>query len=218
MSVQLARYLKDFGAPPRAPASFLKPPAFAADDMAAGADEAPAMVPAAPPVDVEAERAEAFAEGRAEAEAELSARHAAEIASREEAHAAELAALAERYEGQYAAALAERFATMAAGTADLVAAQVAPVLAPLLGEALTARAVSDLAAMVAEGLQAGEGMTITVKGPESLFEKLKSHFAEPAPVFRHVEMQDVDLTVEFGETVLVTRMAAWADTVRKVLA
>ena len=29
---------------------------------------------------------------------------------------------------------------------------------------------------------------------------------------------DLDLAVEFGETVLVTRMAAWADTVRKVLA
>jgi len=46
----------------------------------------------------------------------------------------------------------------------------------------------------------------------------QSHFEEPAPVFRHVEMQDVDLTVEFGDAVLVTRMAAWADTVRKVLA
>jgi len=218
MSVQLARYLKDFGAPPRAAASFLKPPAFPADDMAAGADDAPAMAPAAPPVDVEAERAEAFAEGRAAAEAELQARHEAELAERAEAHAAELAALSARYEADYAAALAGRFATMAAEAADRVAADVAPVLAPLLGEALTARAIEDLARMVAEGLQAGEGLTITVKGPENLFEKLKSHFAEPAPVFRHVEMQDVDLTVEFGETVLVTRMAAWADTVGKVLA
>ena len=57
-----------------------------------------------------------------------------------------------------------------------------------------------------------------VKGPANLFEQLKTRFDEPAPVFRHVETQDVDLTVEFGETVLVTRMAAWADTVRKVLA
>ena len=62
------------------------------------------------------------------------------------------------------------------------------------------------------------GVTITVKGPANLFEQLKSHFDHEAPVFRHVEMQDVDLTVEFGDTVLVTRLAAWADTVRKVLA
>ena len=61
-------------------------------------------------------------------------------------------------------------------------------------------------------------MTITVKGPLNLFEQLKSHFEDPMPAVRHVEVQDVDLTVEFGETVLVTRMAAWADTVRKVLA
>ena len=74
------------------------------------------------------------------------------------------------------------------------------------------------ARMIAEGLQDGEGVAITVKGPENLFEQLKARFEEPAPVFRHVETQDVDLTVEYGDTVLVTRMAAWADTVRKVLA
>lgn len=215
MSVQLARYLKDFGAPPRA-APLFRQPAFSEDE--AGVGDAEPMPPAPPPVDLAAERAEAFAEGRAEAEAELAARHAAACAARDEAHAAELAALKERFEADYARALAERFSTMAAEAADIVAAQVAPVLAPLLNDALTARAVADLAKMVAEGLQAGEAMTITVKGPASLFEQLKSHFAAPAPVFRHVEMQDVDLTVEFGETVLVTRMAAWADTVRKVLA
>ena len=74
------------------------------------------------------------------------------------------------------------------------------------------------ARMVAEGLTDGEGVAITVKGPLNLFEQLKSHFEDAAPVFRHVEVQDVDLTVEFGDAVLVTRMAAWADTVRKVLA
>jgi hypothetical protein len=37
-------------------------------------------------------------------------------------------------------------------------------------------------------------------------------------VFRHVETADVDLTVEFGDAILVTRIAAWSDTVRKVLA
>ena len=72
--------------------------------------------------------------------------------------------------------------------------------------------------MVASGLKAGEGLTVTVKGPKRLFDLLQSHFTEEAPVFRHEEVDDLDLTVEFGETVLVTRMAAWADTVRKVLA
>jgi len=217
MSVQLARYLKDFGAPPRARTpAFQSAPAFGPDEPAAPAAEALAM-PALPPVDIEAERAEAHAEGRAEAEAELAARHEAEVAALKAAQQTEIEALKARYEQDYAAALAERFSTLAGDVGDLVCAQVAHVLAPVLGEALTKGAVADLARMVAEGLPEGEGMTITVKGPANLFEQLKSHFGEAAPVFRHVEMQDVDLTVEFGDTVLVTRMAAWADTVRKVL-
>ena len=217
MSVHLARYLKDFGAPPR-----MKPPAFPSARFAPEAESAEAqaftMAPALPAVDVEAERAEAFAEGRAAAETELQAKHEADMAALREAHRAEIEALAMRYEQDYAAALAERFATLMGEVADLVAAQAAQVLAPVMSQVLTKGAISDLARLVAEGLKEGEGMTITVKGPLDLFEQLKSHFEEPAPVFRHVEMQDVDLTVEFGDAVLVTRMAAWADTVRKVLA
>jgi hypothetical protein len=107
---------------------------------------------------------------------------------------------------------------LTAEVADLVAAQAAQVLAPVMSLVLTKGAVADLARMITEGLAGGEGVTVTVKGPANLFEQLKSHFEDTMPVFKHVEMQDVDLTVEFGETVLVTRMAAWADTVRKVLA
>lgn len=217
MSVQLARYLKDFGAPPRA-----RTPAFQSSAVAQEENNAVAaafMMPSPEPaVDIEAERTEAFAEGRAQAETELQAQHDAAIAALKEAHQAELDALKARYEQDYAAALAERFSGLTAAVADTVAAQTAQVLAPIMNLVLTKSAIADLARMIAEGLQGGEGITVTVKGPVDLFEQLKSHFEDPAPVFRHVEMQDVDLTVEFGETVLVTRMAAWADTVRKVLA
>lgn len=216
MSTHLARYLKDFGAPPRIQAPVFPQPRFAQEGAVPA--EPFALPPALPPVDVEAERADAYAEGRAEAGTELAATHEAEIAALNEAHRAELEALRTRYEQDYAAALAERFSTLAETVSDRVAAQAAQVLAPVMSQVLTKGAVADLARMIAEGLQEGEGVTITVKGPLNLFEQLKSHFEEPAPVFRHVEMQDVDLTVEFGDTVLVTRMAAWADTVRKVLA
>ena len=217
MSAQLARYLKDFGAPPRAQAPVFQPPSFGAEAGGMAA-ESFAMPLALPPPDVEAERAEAFAEGRGAAETELLAKHEADLAALKEAHQEELEALKMRYEQDYAAALAERFSALTGEVADLVAAQTAQVLAPVMDQVLTKGAVDDLARMIAEGLQGDEGLTITVKGPANLFEQLKSHFDHEAPVFRHVEMQDVDLTVEFGDTVLVTRLAAWADTVRKVLA
>lgn len=217
MSAQLARYLKDFGAPPRVQPPAFQPPSFAQEESAA-VSESFAMPLAVPAVDVEAERAEAFAEGRAAAETELLAQHEAELAALKEAHQAELDTLKARYEQDYAAALADRFSTLTSEVSEIVAAQTAQVLVPVLNQVLTKGAVADLARMIGEGLHGDEGLTITVKGPANLFEQLKSHFDEPAPVFRHVEMQDVDLTVEFGDTVLVTRLAAWADTVGKVLA
>jgi hypothetical protein len=217
MSVQLARYLKDFGARRRARAPAFQSPSFTGDGGDAAA-QAFAMAPAEPPVDLAAERAEAFADGRSEADAELRAKLEAEMTALKEAHKAELDNLKARYELDYARALAERFSTLTGEVADRLATEAAGVLAPVMSEVLTKGAVADLARMIAEGLQGEEGLTITVKGPANLFQQLQSHFEEPAPVFRHVEMQDVDLAVEFGDTVLVTRMAAWADTVRKVLA
>ncbi len=217
MSAQLARYLKDFGTPPRAAAPTFQPPSFAQEETGAAA-EAFTMPLALPPVDVEAERATAFADGRADAEAELVAKHEAAMTALKDEHKAELDALKARYEQEYAQALAERFSILMGEVSDVVAAQAAQVLAPVMNEVLAKGAVADLARVITEGLQDGEGVTLTVKGPANLFEQLKARFEEPAPVFRHVETQDVDLTVEYGDTVLVTRMAAWADTVRKVLA
>jgi hypothetical protein len=72
--------------------------------------------------------------------------------------------------------------------------------------------------MIRQGIGAGEGLTITVKGSPVLFEALKQHMDDDMLAFRHVATDDIDLTVEMGEAVLVTRMAAWSETVRKVLA
>ena len=71
---------------------------------------------------------------------------------------------------------------------------------------------------VQELVGAGEGAKITVKGPLAQFEALKRRLNDETLVFRHQETADIDLSVEFGDSILVTRMAAWADTVRKVLA
>lgn len=218
MSLQLARYLKDFSEPRRPQPSFLHDGTFARPGSLA---EEPAFDLSAPEpqIDVEAEREQAFAAGRAEAEAELGARHQAEIEGLRKAHAAEIEALRDHLERHSAAMIAERFTTMTDMLADLVASQAANVLAPVLDEVLTRQAVADLATMIRAGLPEGDGIVVTVKGPSHLFEQLKLHFEEGAPmVLRHLEADDLDLAAEFGDTVLVTRMAAWADTVRRVLA
>jgi vacuolar-type H+-ATPase catalytic subunit A/Vma1 len=126
--------------------------------------------------------------------------------------------IGDRQTGKTAARLAERFADLADSLVTALGDQTARVLAPVMEDALLQRAVADMAQMIKQGLVAGEGCTLVVKGPTQLFEALKRQLGEDMPLFRHIETDDIDLAVEMDGTILVTRMAAWADTVRKVLA
>jgi hypothetical protein len=215
MSASLSRYLKDFS-PPKIELTRVTPRYFPDLDTDLSQNRAWAE-PVMPEIDIDAERSEAFAKGRAEASAELALEHQKEIADLRARHAEEIDALKQRLEEQAAARIAAGFGEMADRLALALGDQAARVLAPVMDEALAKRAVENLAGMVRHGLAAGEGIAITVRGPLALFEALKALLPE-ATAFRHVESDDVDLTVEMGEAILVTRMAAWSDTVRKVLA
>lgn len=216
MSASLSRYLKDFSAP-KIELTRMPPKYF--PDIDAGFPDADAAArPAMPEIDIDAERRAAFAQGRAEATGELVPEHQREIAELKARHAEEIQALVRRLEEDTARKLAAHFAEMTERLAVALGDQTARVLAPVMEEALLARAIENLADMIRQGMAASEGLAITVKGPLALFEALERHLADDAMVFRHVETADVDLTVEFGDAILVTRIAAWSDTVRKVLA
>ena len=120
---------------------------------------------AEPQIDIEAERREAFAQGRREAEAEQLALHATEIAALNERHAAELEAMRVRCENEIAAMIYDRFSDMASQLATMLSDQTAHVLAPVMDEVLLQKSVADLARMITQSIGAGEGAKITVKGP-----------------------------------------------------
>jgi hypothetical protein len=216
MSASLSRYLKDFSAP-KIELSRMPPKYF--PDLDAGfPDSDPDARPVMPEIDIDAERREAFAQGRDEATGELVAEHQRQIAELKARHAEEIEALTRRLEEDVAQKLAAHFAEMTERLALALGDQTARVLAPVMEEVLLTRAIENLANMVRQGTAAGEGIAITVRGQLALFEALQRHLADDTMVFRHVETADVDLTVEFGDAILVTRIAAWSDTVRKVLA
>jgi len=77
--------------------------------------------------------------------------------------------------------------------------------------------VSDLADLLRTAILSGEAGTVTVKGPSSLFDALVGNMPEVAGSLRHVEADDLDLSVDIGETVLVTRISAWTASLKKVL-
>ncbi|MBX4865695.1 hypothetical protein HJA87_06765 [Rhizobium bangladeshense] len=208
MSISLSRYLKDFGEPKSSA------PIIDIDDFAGDAfPEAPSE----PAVDVEAERREAYAEGHAAATADLTEKYENEARALAEGHARELEELKLRYEVEAAAVIASRVRDMAEEVAQLVSAGAAMVIAPVMTEALAAKAAESLAALLRDAILEGAAGPIVVRGPTSLFDILKTELGDHVAAVRHIEADDIDLSVEIGESVVVTRMSAWAASLKKVL-
>ncbi|MBX5200871.1 hypothetical protein [Rhizobium sp. NZLR1] len=208
MSITLSRYLKDFGEPePSAPIIDI-------DDF--GGDGFPEM-PSEPPIDVEAERREAYAQGHAAATADLTEKFQAEARALAEVHAREFEELKLRYEVEAAAVIGSRIRDIAEEVAQLVSAGAAVALAPVMTEALAAKAAESLAVLLRDAILEGAAGPIVMRGPTRLFELLTAELGEHAGAVRHVETDDIDLAVEIGESVIVTRMSAWAASLKKVL-
>lgn len=213
MSPSLSRYLKDFGAEPMpAPPPPIMPDLpFIEEPLFADVQEAPVVV------DVEAERREAYVEGHEAATRELNEKHRAEMEAAAAAHRAELDALHAKYAGEIAERVTANIRSMAETLGQAVGAETAKALAPVLTETLAAQAIVDLTDLVRAAILDGAAGPVTVSGPRNLFDELCDRLGEHSDLLRHVEADDIDLTVTMGEGVLVTRMSAWADSLRKVL-
>ncbi|GEO85247.1 MULTISPECIES: GTPase [Alphaproteobacteria] len=215
MSMPLAHYLKDFSAPASAPAGVIgsdfSMPAESSFDL-----DFPA-IPEAEPVDLEAERRAAYAEGHEAATAELSQKHASELAALEAAHAEAMAALEARVMGEAASRLAAGLERAVAEMAFAVSEHAATAIAPFLSQAVAEKAVADLADLLTAAVADGQGATITLKGPRVLFDLLVARMPEMAEGLRHVEDEDLDLSADVEGTVLVTRISAFAASLKKVL-
>ncbi|MGO7584630.1 hypothetical protein [Rhizobium ruizarguesonis] len=208
MSITLSRYLKDFGEPESSA------PILDMDDF--GGDVFPEPV-SEPAIDVEAERREAYAEGHAAATAELTEKYDREARTLAEVHARELKELKLRYEVEAAAVIASRIRDIAEEIAQLVSAGAALAIAPVMTEALAAKAAESLAALLRDAILEGAAGAIVVRGPTRLFDILKAELGDHAEAVRHFETDDIDLAVEIGDSVIVTRMSAWAASLKKVL-
>ncbi|AOG11580.1 MAG: GTPase [Alphaproteobacteria bacterium] len=215
MSMPLARYLKDFSttvAPPAPPAPAFDMPSVDAFDM-----DFPAL-PEPEAVDVEAIKREAYAEGHEAGEKAAAERFEVDRQAIEIAHAQALAERDQKLRDEFADLLATKLPDVIERLSMAVSEQAAIALAPAIGEALAEKAVKDLAELLKAAINAGEAGTIEVKGPRLLFEKLQSEMPEQTSFLRHVEDPDLDLSAEFGDAALVTRISAFTASLKKVLA
>ncbi|MFD1746008.1 hypothetical protein ACFSE1_11100 [Rhizobium helianthi] len=212
MTAPLARYLKDFSsAPPPVVA-----PAMEDTDFGDAFGFEP-TIEAAPAIDIDAERAAAYEEGKAEGERAAAAAFAAEREQLEAEHAEAIAALRAQLEGDAVARLEGQIRGMRDALAMTLEDLTAAALAPVLHQALATKAAEELADMVRDALSSQEVTRLTVQGPLDMFEKFRDALGAEAPELRHIENDDLDLSVDIEESVLVTRLSAWAGSVKKVL-
>ncbi len=212
MSASLARFLRDFSEPELPQAAFAQSAAPAMDfDI-----ESLSVEPDEPPVDIEAERAEAYAEGRTAAEEELRAEYEARIAALEEAHRNEL----ETMKADNAAALSAISGRVEAVREEIVqevSAAALDALLPLVDEMLVAKAIENLASQIRDAFSADDAVELVVHGPQDLVGLLEAALGEAGFKLRHKEAAGPDLTVENGEMIFATRLSAWVAGVRELL-
>ncbi len=216
MSMPLAHYLKDFSSPK--PSSVVSD-AMGFDEDAFGLSDAPLLeLPQPDPIDLEAERKQAFEEGRQAAIQELSEQYAQEKMNLEANHLEEVEALKQLNQIELARVMGDGLQRILEAVSRAVSEQTIAVIAPFLQEALIETALKDMSTLLKEAIVEGDIGTVTVRGPGPLFDRLRNRMEGYHDLLRHVEADDLDLTVDIHDTALVTRISAWTASLKKVLA
>lgn len=213
MSRMLSRYLKDFGAEQPAPA----PPAAMMPTMSFGEPMAFAEPVEVPMVDIEAERREAYAEGHEAATASLIELHQAELETVRTVHQAEMDELRANFEAEAVERITIGLEQIAAAVGLYVSNEAAKALSPIITRTLSEKAVDELARMIEASFLDGALGPVTVSGRRVMFDRLASKVDPDGTLLTFTEGTDIDLSVTIGDSVLVTRMSAWADGLKEIL-
>jgi len=211
MNAMLTKYLKDFSAPP--------PAAPVGNDFLSALSGAP--VPdlnfvSEPKVDIEAERREAHQEGYDEAAAYFQAKHEEDLELLKGAHALQLQGLADAHESETIWMIHTRFHEMSQMISQTLAEQAFQVLLPVMEEQVARKAIGELAELVRRALAESAVTTVVVRGPERLYARLKPLLDIDGIESRFIENTSADISVEINDTVLLTRLANWAQALSEV--
>lgn len=212
MNAVLTKYLKDFSVP--------ETPAVEDSLVSSLADlpfgELEPDFPSEPEFDIEEERGKARQEGYLEAVEDLETRHAESLAAMREAHATVVADIEERHDRETIGVIHQRFQDMTETLANGLAEQTLKVLLPVLDEAVTRNALETLADHIRTAILREKAATVVVHGPERLREPLFRLFDADEIDIRFDEQDTLDLTVEVDETVFLTRLGQWAQSLSEV--
>ncbi|TGQ71220.1 hypothetical protein EN829_002215 [Mesorhizobium sp. M00.F.Ca.ET.186.01.1.1] len=181
----------------------------------AAAEQRPEASP--PQADIGTLIAEAVAQAEVTLEARLSIAHDAALEAERQANAEEARLFLESFGGDIGKAVSLRIDAMEARVTDLVAATVARIIGGIVSDDLQKRSLEALTSAVREAVGDGEAVRVTVRGPLSLFETLRTSLGDRAANLDFIEAPGFDLTVAIDEAVFETRMAEWSATFSEVL-
>lgn len=213
MNAMLTKYLKDFSAP--------QPAGPVGSDILNSLPGAPLAdldfaVVSEPPVDIEAERREAFDEGYREAADFHARRHAEEMETLRETHALQLQGLTDTHESETIWMIHTRFHEMTQAISQTIAEQTLQVLLPVFDEEICRRSIAHLGELVRQALSEASVSTVVVRGPERLYVRLKPLLEIDGMQTRFIESNSTDISVEIDDTVLVSRLASWTRALSEV--
>jgi len=206
----LADALTDFGSARR---QF--PPAPAA--MPVVARQVPTAAAPSVAEDITARIAIEVARAQAELSERLTSDHAEALARERASHAQAIADLTHRQGEELGRLVSEGMETIVTRLVDTTAETVARILALTLSEEMQKRALDALADTLRATLDREAPLRIRISGPRTLYEPLAGAMGDLAVRLDYRETDAFDLTVEFDERVLETRLAEWRETLAQVM-
>lgn len=207
MSVPLARYLKDFGAPRPLP----QPAEFVSDfDFPENNFDLP-EAPLEPAVDIEEEKSKARTEGYEAASLEMNERHEEQLAHLAARHREEMDSLTAKYDEAVAERIEAFLKDMHVSVAGTVDASVTRVLSPFVQAEVARAAGAKFAADVAEEIAQGRTVKLSVRGSETFIEMMRKRLDPLVTEVEYEESAEIDMTLEVGGSILVTRLKTFVE-------
>ena len=204
MGLALVDVLQDFG---KRPAPILRPEPVDPEPCSASV----------PQPDIGAIVAAAIEQAESMLGEKLRAEHAVAMETERQAHAAEIDALLHRLGENAGERIAAGLAVAEARISELATAAAARILGSVLSDELQARSIASLAQSIHDAIEDAETVRIEIRGPQSLFESLRTKLPDRVEGLHFVEAPGFDLTVRIDGNLFETRLSEWSAVLSDIL-
>ncbi|WP_320200936.1 hypothetical protein RMR16_001000 [Agrobacterium sp. rho-13.3] len=209
MNGALTKYLKDF--------SQITPPDVSSSldlDTPVAAFENDWLSEPEVSIDLEEEKRKAFAAGEEAGKRQALDTHEVELEALRASHQQELEAMRTRYEEEIAMHLATSVTSMKKAITEHAETVCFRLFSTVMEREFADKASTEVAAQIVREIEGGFAGTIKIMGPELLLSKIREHLQT---VDNHIDYDvnaDIDVQVQLDNSVLMTRLSEFFQTVR----